>query len=399
MDREALVLRNRLMADAFHSTPFKHQIRRAMLATAAHVPITTHKPTSTERILLIRPDHLGDMLLTTPAVTALRAARPNAEIHMLVGPWSADVIAKYAEVNLVLTLAFPGFSRAPKTNWRSPYEMAYQTSRQLRRIGYNSAVILRPDHWWGAMVAKLAGIPERIGYEMAEVAPFLTTAIQHQHEHAVVQNLRLVESWTGAQTPEKVIYRFPVDSFDEVYVDGYLEEWGIGREQPIICIHPGTGTWVKHWQEDKWARVADTLAGQLDAKIVFTGGDHELPMVRRIVQQMEQSACVMAGDTRVGQLAALFKRARVVLGPDSGPLHLAAAVDRPTVALYGPADPVEFCPWGDPQKHFVLATDIGCRPCRVLDWGSDDPEMHPCMREIPVARVLDAARRAAQYPG
>jgi ADP-heptose:LPS heptosyltransferase len=277
--------------------------------------------------------------------------------------------------------------------------MAYHTSRQLRRIGYSSVVILRPDHWWGAMVAKLAGIPERIGYDVAEVAPFLTTAIKHQHEHAVTQNLRLIERWTGILTPEKVIYQFPVDSFDEVYVDGYLEEWGIRREQPIICIHPGTGTWVKHWQEDKWARVADTLAGQLDAKIVFTGSDHELPLVRRIVQQMEQTACIMAGDTRVGQLAALFKRARVVLGPDSGPLHLAAAIGTPTVALYGPADPVEFSPWGDPQEHFILASDIGCRPCRVLDWESDNPEMHPCVREIPVARVLDAARRAAQYAG
>jgi heptosyltransferase-2/heptosyltransferase-3 len=156
---------------------------------------------------------------------------------------------------------------------------------------------------------------------------------------------------------------------------------------------------VKHWQEDKWARVADTLAGQLDAKIVLTGGDHELPLAQRIASRMEQTACIISGDTRVGQLAALFKRARVVLGPDSGPLHLAAAVGTPTVTLYGPADPVEFGPLGDPQKHFVLTTDIGCRPCRVLDWGSDNPNLHPCVREIPIARVLEAARRAAQYGG
>jgi lipopolysaccharide heptosyltransferase II len=397
LDREALVLRNRLMAEAFHSTPIKHQVRRLMLATASYVPIAMHKSSSTERILLIRPDHLGDVLLTTPAIAALRTAKPTAEIHALVGPWSADVIANYPEIDLVLTMAFPGFSRTPKTNWRSPYEIAVTTSRQLRRIGYSSAVILRPDHWWGALVAKLAGIPERIGYQVAEVAPFLTDTIPHQHEHAVVQNLRLVEKWTGTIPPEKADFHFPIHSFDQVYVDGYLEEWGIRREEPIFCIHPGTGTWVKHWDEAKWARVADTLAGQLDAKIVFTGGDHELPLVQRIVGQMEQPACIIAGDTRVGQLAALFKRAQVVLGPDSGPLHLAAAVGTPTVALYGPADPVEFSPWGDPQKHFVVTTDIGCRPCRVLDWGSDDPNFHPCVREIPIARVLEAARRAVNY--
>jgi lipopolysaccharide heptosyltransferase II len=398
LDREALVLRNRMMAEAFHSTPFKHQIRRLMLATAALAPVSTSKPSNTERILMIRPDHLGDVLLTTPAIAALRASRPNAEIHILVGPWSADVIANYGEVDLALTLAFPGFSRTPKASWRSPYELAFNSSRHLRRIGYSSAIIMRPDHWWGAMVAKLAGIPERIGYDMIEVSPFLTHAIEHQHEHVVIQNLRLVENWTGSVRPDDAVYQFPVHRFDQVYVDGYLEEWDIRPEQPIICIHPGTGTWVKHWQEDKWARVADTLAEQLNAKIVFTGGDHELPLVQRITQQMNQPACIIAGDTRVGQLAALFKRARVVLGPDSGPLHLAAAVDTATVALYGPADPVEFGPWGNPQKHFVLATEIGCRPCRVLDWGSDHPDMHPCVREIPITRVLEAARRAAQYP-
>ena len=83
-----------------------------------------------------------------------------------------------------------------------------------------------------------------------------------------------------------------------------------------------------------------------------------------------------------------------MLGPDSGPLHLAAAVGTPTVALFGPADPVEFGTWGSPEKHIMLWSSIGCRPCRVLDWGGDAPENHPCVREIPVGTVLDAARRA-----
>jgi lipopolysaccharide heptosyltransferase II len=398
LNREALVLRNRLMTEAFHQVPFKHHLRGLMLETVAKVRIPTKKPSqNVERILLIRPDHLGDVLLTTPAIHALREARPNAEIHMLVGPWSADVIANYPEINFVLTLAFPGFSRTPKIGLRSPYQQAIESARQLRRIGYSSAVILRPDHWWGAMLAKFAGIPERIGYAAPQVRSFLTTAIEPQPQHAVLQNLRLVEKWAGKTPPEMTLYYFPVDSFDSVYIDGYLEEWGARQNQPIVCIHPGTGTWVKHWEERKWAAVADELSGQLEARIVFTGGDHELALVRRIVSQMKAKAIIIAGDTRVGQLAALFKRAQVVLGPDSGPLHLAAAVGTPTVALYGPADPVEFGAWGSPQKHIILTTDIGCRPCRVLDWGSDDPYFHPCVREISVARVLDAARRAAHH--
>ncbi len=395
MDKEALVRRNQSMAQAFHSVPLKHQLRRRVLNLAANLPVRpSHLPIG-ERILIIRPDHLGDVLLTTPAIVALRAALPDAEIHALVGPWSAEVVASYPEVDLALTVPFPGFSRSPKKSWRSPYELALNTARHLRRIGYSSVVIMRPDHWWGALVAHLAGIPQRIGFGLPEVTPFLTQTHPLRPQHVVLQNLQLIEQWTGKLAAAVQRYYFPVDPLDQVYIDGYLEEWGIAAGRPVLCIHPGTGTWVKHWPEERWSDVADTLGEQLNLPVVFTGSNTELPLVRRIVDRMKQPSIVMAGDTRVGQLAALFKRARVVLGPDSGPLHLAVAVGAPTVTLFGPADPVEFGPWGSPNRHLVLTSGIACRPCRVLDWGADDPAYHPCLRDITVARVLEAARRAA----
>lgn len=381
------------MAQAFHSTPLKHRLRRAILHVAANVPVLPARKTNHRRILFIRPDHLGDVLLTSPAIRALKAARPDMEIHMLVGPWSADVMAAYPEVDQVLTLAFPGFSRTPKENWRTPYQAALNAARHLRRIGYGSVVILRPDHWWGGLVAKLAGIPERIGYDLPDIAPYLTQAVDLQGKHVVEQNLRLVEQWTGNIENKRIRYDFPVDPVDAAHVKGYLQEKGISPEQPLFCIHPGSGTWVKQWPEDKWAEAADTLVEQIGAQVVFTGGAHEAPLIRRIAAHMKQPAIITVGDTAVGTLAALFQRAKVVLGPDSGPLHLAVAVGTATVTLFGPADPQEFGPWGDAQKHLVLTSDIGCRPCRVLDWRDDDPAYHPCLREISVGRVLDAARR------
>jgi heptosyltransferase-2/heptosyltransferase-3 len=365
-----------------------------LLRTLSAAPIPPAKAPPVQRILLIRPDHLGDVLLTIPAIRALRAAYPTAEIHALVGPWSAAVLASYPEIDVVLTLPFPGFSRGTKLGMRAPYDLALRSARQLRKIGYASALILRPDHWWGAMLAKWAGIPRRIGYDLPDVAPFLTEAIPHSHQHAVLQNARLVESLTGESVNDQLALTYPVDSLDRVWVDGYLEEWGLSPERPIIAIHPGSGTWVKKWNEENWSFVADTLSDQLDAGVVFTGSDHELPLVLRILSQMQRPACVMVGETKVGTLGALYERARLVLGPDSGPLHLAVAVGTPTVALFGPADPVEFGSWGSPEKHRMLWSPIGCRPCRVLDWGSDAAENHPCVREISVASVLEAARKA-----
>jgi lipopolysaccharide heptosyltransferase II len=394
LNREALVLRNRSMTETLHRLPLKHYLRRVLLRSIAQWPISPGKLRGGLRILLIRPDHLGDVLLTVPAICALRRALPQAEIHALVGPWSAAVLANYPELDRVLTMPFPGFARDHKQRWRSPYAQAIHRARQLRQIGYSSAVILRPDHWWGAMLAYLAGIPERIGYNLDDVTPFLTQPVNHQQQHAVLKNLCLVESWTGPVTRDEVRYNFPVHERDRAYVDGYLKEWEIPASRPILCIHPGSGTWVKRWDPARWAVVADTLIDQLGLAVVFTGGDHELAIVREINARMQRPACIMVGDTQVGQLAALFARAQVVLGPDSGPMHLAAAVGTPTVTLFGPADPVEFAPWGSHQHHHVLTSDIGCRPCGILDWGSDNPDYHPCVREITVGRVLEAARSA-----
>lgn len=396
VDREALALRNQAMAEAFHTPPLKHHIRRAGLDILARLPSPPRSRSGADKILVIRPDHLGDVLLTTPALSVLRAARPDAEIHALVGAWSGDVLAGNPDVDRVLTLAFPGFTRTPKENWRSPYWFAVRTAQQLRTIGYSAAVILRPDHWWGAMVTKMAGIPKRIGFDLPDVAGFLTDALPFDHTHVVRQNATLIEPLTGKVATDSLKLNFQVDPADSAWIDGYLEEWSITTNDRLLCIHPGSGTWVKRWLEEHWAAVADALAEQLDTKVVFTGGDHELEMVQEIVRQMRQPACIMVGDTRIGTLGALFQRSTIVLGPDSGPLHLAVAVGTPTVTLFGPADPLEFGSWGDPSIHPVLFSNINCRPCRILDWGTDAPDYHPCVRDISVGRVLEAARRAVQ---
>lgn len=394
MDRETLVLRNRAMTEAYHTPPPKHFIRRLLLRAAARLPVSSSRPPDVERILLMRPDHLGDVLLTMPAFHALRRARTGAELHALVGPWSAAVLATNPDVDVALTLDFPGFNRAGNENLRSPYDLAIRTARQLRQVGYSHAVILRPDHWWGAMVAFLAGIPVRIGYDVGDVSPFLTDRIAFDRQHAVMQNIKLLSRWVGAVDEADVVYRYAINDADRADIKAYLARHELDADGArYFCIHAGSGTTVKQWTAANWAIVADTLAEQLDAVPVFTGGDHERGLVADITAAMQSRHVVAVGDTDIGGLAALFERALVVLGTDSGPLHLASAVAVPTVALFGPADPVEFGQWGDTARHIILTTDIACRPCRVLDWAGDDLAYHPCVREISVGRVLEAARR------
>lgn len=394
MDREALVLRNRAMAEAFHTVPLKHQIRRMLLRAVAAVPVLPQRRRGrAERILLIRPDHLGDVLLTTPAIRALRRALPTVELHALVGGWSAGVLAHFPEIDTVLTLPFPGFTRMPNDALTSAYKLAFDTARMLRRIGYSRAVILRPDHWWGALVAFLAGIPQRIGSTHPDVAPFLTDALPLSREHVVLQNAHLLTPIHAIPTDDLDL-TFPVTDEDTAWARGFLSD----QDKPPIAVHVGAGTAVKHWLPEKWAKVADVLADQLETRVLLTGGEHEAPIAYQIAAHMQHTPLFAVGETTIGTLAALFARCALVLGADSGPMHLAAAVGTRTVTLYGPADPAEFGIWGSPDRQRMLYTDIGCRPCRVLDWSGDDLALHPCVREITVARVLEAARSTLYAP-
>ena len=269
LDREALARRNIRLAEARHRPSAKQRLRNGALRLIAKAPIAPQRAKS-DRLLIIRPDHLGDMLLTTPAIRAIKRGRPELGIHVLCGPWCAELLANYDEIDQVLTMPFPGFGRGGARGG-NPWKLALRTAGKLRRIGYDSAIIMRPDHWWGALVAKLAGIGQRIGYEEPGVAPFLTDAGGLVHEHVVEQNLRLAAMLTGISSGDSIRLDFPLRDEDRDFIDRCLAERKIAREKPVICIHPGSGAASKLWTSDKWASVADRVARDYDVAVVLTG--------------------------------------------------------------------------------------------------------------------------------
>ncbi len=395
MKREELVARNLRLSAARHAPSTRQNARRTLLRGLAGLPLPAGPPEARQRILLLRPDHLGDALLTMPAVEALRRQRPQAALHALASPLAARVLERLPSLDKVEAFDFPGFSRRRRGGGPVPWVQALQTAGQLRRHRFSAALMLRPDHWWGAMVAWMAGIPQRVGFATPETASFLTHALPLQREHALKRNLRLVACLTGAGLDECVEYRFPLTAADLEAARSILRQAGVGDGANYVVIHPGTGARLKHWVPERWARIADHLAETQGPGVLFSGSASEHELVRSIMQHTRAPAASLVGKTDIGQLAACYERASLVLGPDSGPLHLAAAVGTATVSLYGPADPVEFGPWGAEERHITLASPIACRPCRVLDWGGDDAAWHPCLRDISVEQVLAAVKQVA----
>jgi len=364
---------------------------------------------SVDRILLIRPDHLGDLLFTTPAIRLLRQAFPQARITYLVGPWSKAIIKNNPNIDEIALCSFPGFTRRKKQSVLEPYVILLQYAKQLRQKGFDLAIVLRFDHWWGALLAYLAGIPRRVGYDIAEVRPFLTDIVPYlPYRHEVEQNLSLVEQVSGlksqvsglksqvASLRSQVAGRpleFYLTAEDEVFAESYLAGHGVGDGDLLVGVHPGAGVPVKLWRNEAWAQAADTLAQQFGAKVILTGSAEESPLCRAIAGQMTTKPIVAAGETSLGELAAIMARCQLVLGVDSGPLHLAVAMGTPTVHLFGPVDSRAFGPWGDPARHIVVTSELDCIPCNRLDYAPTELYQHPCVRNITVEQVLEAVER------
>jgi ADP-heptose:LPS heptosyltransferase len=351
------------------------------------------------RILLIRPDHLGDIVLTTPVLDALKKSIPQAHITMMVGPWSSEIVAHHPAIDRLLLCPFPGFQRAPQKPL-TPYTMLFSFAQQLRRNNYDIAINLRPDFWWGAALTYLAHIPHRVGYATAPGKPFLNHAVPfHAPEMATVSNLRLAsvaleilgyaplaEPYTPAQYP----LTFTPMPEEYAAVQQRLHKEGITEETPIVVIHPGTGGAVKLWRNEGWAHCANALPTLLTnpahVRIILTGSASERPMLEEIAQGMITPP-VMFTDLTVGQLAALLGRASLVLGVDNGPLHIAVAQGTSTIQIFGPTDPRVFGPWGNPAQHIVIASTHRCPtcpaiPCGRLDFRPDELPQHPCVRLV-----------------
>jgi len=219
-------------------------------------------PVTVPRILLIRPDHLGDLVMTTPILQALKEQIPNAHITMMVGPWSSAVVERHPAIDHLLTCPFPGFQRAAQ-HPLAPYTLLLSTARQLQREHYDLAINLRPDFWWGAALLYLARIPQRIGYSIQPGIPFLTHALPFlQPEHATISNLRLASAalqalgyppLTEPYTPARYPLSFTPTPEEHAWVAQQLQQANIDAQTPIIVIHAGTGGAVKLWRTEAWA--------------------------------------------------------------------------------------------------------------------------------------------------
>lgn len=383
------------------------------------------------RLLLIRPDHLGDALLVTPALQQLRALLPDAHLTCLCGPWSREVFVRSGLLDEVQTCPFPGFDRTAQHRRRggplAPYLLLTREARRLRRQSFDVAINARFDFWWGALLAFCAGIPLRLGYRVPEVAPFLTHGLPWppragRPPHAAEANALLVElcaavlqharaSDQGGDLPTAhpaarplvlgaghLPSKHPVPLPPLCFMEAPADVLGLERTlhaagvpnsgHGCIVLHPGSGGAVKLWPVEYWQAVAGAAVA-LGRSVVVTGTAAERDLATACVAGVP-GCTVLAGELSLGELAALFQRAALVVGTDNGALHLAVACGASTLQVYGPSDAAQFGPFGPPERQRVLRADVPCAPCGYLDMPVPTGTYKACMRSITPEQVIAA---------
>ena len=370
--------------------------------------VATARPQSTgtiKRILVIRPDHLGDLLFATPALARLRGAFPNAQITGLVGPWGRAIWQDNPNLDALKVVTFPGIA-GDRGNPLAPYSLLRRTASKLAQENYDLGVTLRFDHWWGAALLAAAGIPRRWGYDTPGMGAWLTNTVPYKAGlHEVEQNLALVEALIkgegGQQHEPPGVDRNmghpaltpPAATTPDLAL---LAEWTSAQRRAII--HPGTMSANKLWTVNGWAEVAKRLSAQ-GWTVALTGSPDEQPLADVIMSAAgEQTVRNFVGATlSVSQLVWVLGQSHMVLGVDNGPLHIADALGKPTLHLYGPSDETIWGPWGDPRKHRAFRAP-GTRPASHLDTGAAGIEGGPEMRAITVDMVMGEITQLQQYP-
>ena len=335
-----------------------------------------------ERILVIKLDHLGDVLLATPVFSNLRRAYPDAELHALAGAWSRVVLEKHPDVNNVVEYDSPAFCR---TGQPTSLKETFKLYRQLRRQKYDLMVELRSD-WRIVWFAFLRLTPKRLSRAALQVANKLGFA-QFSGTHETTRNLDVLRQ-AGIPTPARTAI-FSVTAADKKWASDFLATYQIERQHPLIAIHPGSPIPLKRWLPERYAELADWLIAQKRAQILYVGVEDEIPIVTKIQAFMRGESINIAGKTTLTQLASILHTCNVFIGNDSGPMHLAAAVGTQTIGLYGPGDPTRFGPAGEKCQTIRRMSDCPClgTTCRFGKAG--------CMSKIQVTDVIQTLETAA----
>lgn len=330
-------------------------------------------------ILIVKLSAIGDVIHTLPSLSALRRLYPDAHITWVVEEAAADLIVNHPLLDEALIFRRKGWLKKIKAGqFRSSWREMRSFFRQLRGRSYELVIdfhgLLK-----SSVIVFLSKGKRKLGYDSWQELSclFLNEKIpEHMNKHAVDRYLDF-PCYLGAKI-EKAEFIFPAGDDAQNKVRLLLKKYKVD-DKKFIAINPVAYWETKLWDNEKFARLADLIHRKSQLKVVFTGSKKE--SIGNIISAMATEGINLGGETSLLELAYLYKKARMVITTDSGPMHLAAAVKTPVIALFGPTDPGRTGPYGD--GHTIIRTDLSCSPCFLKKCATKK-----CMEDISPEQVF-----------
>jgi len=328
-----------------------------------------------KKILMRGPNWVGDSVLAIPAMKAVRARFPEAEITLLVRPWVSGVFKSAPFIDHLWSEPRPtGIS-----DWM-------RITRDIRKSRFDMALLF-PNSFESAAMIFLGRVPQRVGYGTDGRRWLLTNALRPSRakRHQVHYYLDLARALSA--DVDKPSISIAATEEEQLQASRLLASEGIVPSRHYLILNPGAAYGsAKRWGEEGFADAGDTLAAEFDLDVAIVGSEGERSIGESIQKRMRSRVAVLSGRTSLETLIGVISGSSFVLTNDSGPMHIAAALGVPTVAVFGATDDVVTGPWGSHAR--VVREPVECSPCMLRECPID----HRCMTRVSAEAVCRAAR-------
>jgi heptosyltransferase I len=309
-------------------------------------------------ILIVKLSAIGDVILSLPFLEALKHRYPQARITWLVEEAAADLVTGHPALDRVVISRRKTWLKLIKQGRATKaFKDIARFYRELRAETYDLAIDLQ-GLFKSGILTYMSGARVRLGFDHTreQAYRFLNQRLvpYDPDRHALLRYLD-VAAHLGADVTEPR-FRLPIDSEAAAQAAQLL----VGLPRPLVALNPGAKWDTKLWPESAWHQLCRRLTTESGLNIILTGSPDERPMTETIAEGLD-GVTNLTGRTGLRVLAEIFRKADLVVCPDTGPMHLAAAVETPVVALFGPTAPWRTGPFG--SSHEVIRPEIDCSPC------------------------------------
>ncbi len=344
-----------------------------------------------QRILLVKPSSLGDVVHALPVLHSLRRRYPRAKIDWLIGSAFAPLLENNPDLNECILFDRRKLSRLG-LSIGSTREFMHLVA-DLRRRRYDLVIDLQ-GLFRSGFLTWVCGAPVRLGFaEAREGAAFFYThkiPPSPTNTHAVDRNLRSGE-WLNLES-SPAIFDFGLDEPLRANAGAVLRLHGVEEQDRFLAVAPGARWETKLWPQSNFVQTIDAIVENSELRCLLLGGPEDAPLCNQIAGRCRNRTISLAGKTSIRQLIAILERASVVLCHDSAPMHIAAALNRPLVCLTGPTNPARTGPYR--RLDDVLHLQLPCSPCYLRKLSQCGYE-HRCMKDLRVEDVVARVRSLA----